>query len=172
MNTVANNLNMRQRCLFARFMTFVRSAITGGAASLVDWFIASVLFVVLTRTGAFGGDWFWITTAASVPALLAGAAIQFLGNRNFAFKSKDGHRHPLKKQLWLFAGAEAVTLLLNHWAFVALVYLLPHTEFWAIAARPVSTNVVFLLWSYPVWRKIFAVKQPVAVAGAGDTTVL
>jgi hypothetical protein len=31
-----------------------------------------------------------------------------------------------------------------------------------VIARAVTTNAVFLLWSYPVWSRIFRAPKPVA----------
>src|SRR5262245_14398566 len=53
--------------------TLVRSAVTGGAATLVD------LAFIAVAVGLFGIP----ARTANVPALLAGAAVQFFGNRHY-----------------------------------------------------------------------------------------
>jgi putative flippase GtrA len=126
----------------ARLATFARSALTGGAATLVDLAIIGLAVGVLHAPAA----------AANVPALLAGAAVQFLGNRHFAFRAAGGD---VRRQAALFAVTEAITMLLN-----GGLYHLVATHFvlgagLAMLARAVTTNAVFLLWSYPVWSRIF-----------------
>ena len=133
----------------ARLTTFARSALTGGAATLVDLAVIGVAVGVLHAPAA----------AANVPALLAGAAVQFLGNRHFAFRAEGGD---LRRQAALFALAEAVTMLLNGalYALVARHFVLGAGA--AMLARALTTNAVFLLWSYPVWRRIFQPAAPAA----------
>jgi putative flippase GtrA len=126
----------------ARFARFARSALAGGAATLVDLGVIAVAVGLLHATPA----------AANVPAALAGAVVQFFGNRHFAFRSTG----PLGRQVALFAVAEAVTLFLN----VALFHLVAtHVSLHAggaVIARAATTNAVFVLWSYPAWKRIFA----------------
>lgn len=134
--------------VLARLATFARSALTGGAATLVDLGVVAFAVGILRVPAA----------AANVPALLAGAVVQFVGNRRFAFRAQGGD---VRRQAALFALSEAVTLLLN-----GLLYHLVATHFTlgtasAVVARAVTTNLVFVLWSYPVWSRIF---QPAPVA--------
>jgi putative flippase GtrA len=134
--------------LSARLATFLRSALAGGAATLVDLGVIAFAVGILRVSPA----------AANAPALLAGAVVQFFGNRHFAFRSKGGH---LGKQVTLFALAEAVTLLLNGALYHAVVTHVALGPAGAVIARAITTNLVFLLWSYPVWKRIFApVPQP------------
>jgi putative flippase GtrA len=142
-----------------RLATFARSALTGGAATLVDLGVIAAAVGLLRVTPA----------AANAPALLAGAAVQFFGNRHFAFRPAAGERRPrgsLTRQATLFAASEAVTMFLNF-----LLYHVVATHFalgagGAVLARAITTNAVFVLWSYPVWRRIFA--RPVDVMGARE----
>jgi putative flippase GtrA len=133
----------------ARLATFLRSALAGGAATLVDLAVIAFAVGVLHAPAA----------AANVPALAAGAAVQFLGNRHFAFRAEGGD---VRRQLLFFALAEAVTLLLN-----GALYHLVATRFalgpmGAVIARAITTNLVFLCWSYPVWSRIFRAPRPAA----------
>lgn len=125
-----------------RLATFARSALTGGAATLVDLAVIGLAVGVLHAPA----------TAANVPALLAGAVVQFLGNRHFAFRAKGGD---VRRQAALFALTEIVTLLLNGALYhvVATHFVLGAAT--AMLARAITTNAVFLLWSYPVWSRIF-----------------
>jgi putative flippase GtrA len=130
----------------ARFATFLRSALTGGAATLVD----------LAVIGAAVGLWHLSPAAANAPALLAGATVQFFGNRHFAFRARGGQ---LGRQAALFALAEAVTLALNFALYNAVVSRIALGAAGAVLTRAVTSNLVFVLWSYPVWKRIF---QPAA----------
>ncbi len=126
----------------ARLATFVRSALTGGAATLVDLGVIAFAVGVLHLAPA----------VANAPALLAGAVVQFFGNRHFAFRGASGS---LARQVALFLVTEAVTLLLNGVLYhLAVTHLSPGTA-GAVLLRAVTTNLIFVLWSYPVWKRIF-----------------
>src|SRR6478736_9352688 len=85
--------------LLARFTTFARSLLTGGAATLAD------LAVIALATGLFHLS----PKVANVPALLVGAIVQFFGNKHFAFRARGGN---LRRQATLFVATEAVALVL------------------------------------------------------------
>lgn len=126
----------------ARLATFARSALTGGAATLVDLAVIGGAVGILHVSAA----------AANLPALLAGAVVQFLGNRHFAFRAGGGD---LRRQAALFVLSEAVTMLLNGALYHAVATHLVLGAATAMLARAITTNAVFLLWSYPVWSHIF-----------------
>ena len=130
----------------ARLATFARSALTGGAATLVDLGVIALVVGLLHLAPA----------VANVPALLAGAVVQFFGNRHFAFRGGSGG---LARQAALFVVTEAITLLLNGGVYHLVVTHVPlgaHAVVGAVLLRAVTTNLVFVLWSYPVWKRIFA----------------
>ncbi len=126
----------------ARLATFVRSALAGGAATLADLVVLGVAVGVLHVT----------PRVANLPALLVGAAVQFLGNRHFAFRAGKG---PLGRQALLFALGEAIALVLNAALYDGVARLVPLSAAGAVMARAVTTNVVFLAWSYPVFKRVF-----------------
>jgi putative flippase GtrA len=128
--------------LAQRLLTFARSALAGGAATLVD------LGVLAISVGLFHVS----PRAANVPALLAGAVVQFFGNRCFAFRARAGS---LSRQAGLFVLSEAITLGLNGVLFHAVVTHVALGAAGAVLVRAVTTNAVFVLWSYPVWKRIF-----------------
>lgn len=132
--------------LARRLATFARSALTGGAASLVDLAVIAFAVGVLHASAA----------AANVPALLAGAVVQFFGNRHFAFRAGGGD---LRRQVALFVIAEAVTMLLNGLLYHLVATRLSLGPMGAVIARAITTNIVFVGFSYPVWSRIF---KPVA----------
>lgn len=132
-----------------RAATFLRSALAGGAATLAD----------LATLGLLVGFAGLTPRAANVPALLAGALVQFVGNRHFAFRAASGS---LRRQLALFAVTEAVALALNAALYHAAAALAPPGVLGAVALRAVTTNLVFVFWSYPVWRRVFRPAEPAA----------
>jgi putative flippase GtrA len=137
--------------LLARFTTFARSALTGGAATLAD------LAVIALATGVLHAS----PKVANVPALLVGAVVQFFGNKHFAFRARGGD---LRRQAALFVATEAVALMLNAALYHGVASLVPLVPTTAVLARAVTTNLVFLLWSYPVWKRVFAAPSPPAAA--------
>ncbi len=137
--------------LLARFTTFARSLLTGGAATLAD------LAVIAFATGVLHAS----PKLANVPALLIGAVVQFFGNKHFAFRARGGN---LRRQAALFVATEAVALVLNASLYHAVASLIPLVPVTAVIARAITTNLVFLLWSYPVWKRVFAVPAPRATA--------
>jgi putative flippase GtrA len=127
----------------ARFATFARSALTGGAATLAD------LAVIAFATGVIHAS----PQTANVPALLVGAVVQFFGNKHFAFRARGGD---LRRQAALFVATEAVALTLNAALYHGVASFVPLVPATAVLARAITTNLVFLLWSYPVWKRVFA----------------
>ena len=128
-----------------RLATFARSALTGGAATLVDLGALALAVGLLHVSPA----------AANAPALGAGAVVQFFGNRHFAFRSVCKERGSLARQAGLFAVTEVVTMLLNFLLYHLVVTRMSLGTGGAVLARAITTNLVFVLWSYPVWARIF-----------------
>ncbi len=89
---------------------------------------------------------------ANVPALVAGGVANFAGNRWFAFRAHGGS---LPKQALGYSLVEIVALALNGWLFALALHLFPRTAhaYWAV--RLVTSHIVFLLWSYPLWCVVF-----------------
>ena len=132
----------------ARLATFARSALTGGAATLADLGVIALAVGVLHVPAA----------AANVPALFAGAVVQFFGNRHFAFRAGAGD---VRRQALLFVLSEAVTMLLNGLLYHLVATRLTLGPAGAVIARAITTNLVFVLWSYPIWSRIFRPALPV-----------
>jgi putative flippase GtrA len=80
---------------------------------------------------------------------MAGASVQFFGNRSFTFRAQAGS---LTRQAKLFLGAEAITLALNWSTFR---FLVPR-----ITALPpeivgfIGSFIVFIGFAYPVRRLV------------------
>ena len=88
-------------------------------------------------------------STANVPALLAGLVVQFLGCRAFVFPETA---RSLGEQARGFLVAEAGTLALNGISFHVLVSA---TQIPYAAARTLGQLAVFVLISYPAWRRVF-----------------
>ncbi len=130
-----------------RAWRFGRALVVGSGATLVDFSIFTTCVRAIDVAPA----------QARLPALLAGACVQFVGNRRFTFRAQAGK---LSRQVKLFLMAEAVTLGLN-WAVFQL--LLRHVH--GVPAELVSflgTGLVFLLFAYPV-RRLVIFKLPPAL---------
>ena len=133
--------------LAARVATFARSALAGGAATLADLAVIALAVGVLRVSPA----------VANVPALLVGGIVQFFGNRHFAFRAASGS---LSRQVTWFVLTELVAFALNAALYHLVVTNVSLGAVGAVVARAITTNAIFLLWSYPVWKRVF---QPAAL---------
>jgi putative flippase GtrA len=103
---------------------------------------------------------------ASLPALLVGGVVNFLGNRHFAFRAKDGS---LGKQAVGYVAVEVVALVLNGVLYDTVLRTVPGAAhvYWLV--RLATSHLVFLAWSYPLWRLVFRVapaREPAENVGA------
>ncbi|MES1176338.1 MAG: GtrA family protein [Myxococcales bacterium] len=137
------NVNEAER-LSDRALRFARALIVGSGATLVDFSLFSTCIRLVGMT----------PTAARLPALCAGASVQFFGNRSFTFRAQAGS---LSRQARFFVVAELVTLLMNYGVFS---WLVPRVH--GIAPELVSfagTFIVFVTFAYPV-RRLVIFKLP------------
>jgi putative flippase GtrA len=134
----------RPRPLIARFLRFVRALVVGSGATIVDF---SVLTTCIRVVGL-------APTSARLPALLAGASVQFFGNRTYTFRAGAGR---IGRQAKLFVVAEMIALAMNYGLFRLLA---PRIRI--LAPELVSfigTFVVFVTFAYPV-RRLVIFKVP------------
>jgi len=127
-----------------RALRFARALIVGSGATLVDFSLFSACIRLIGMT----------PTAARLPALCAGASVQFFGNRSFTFRAQAGS---LSRQARLFVMAELCTLLLN---FGVFSWLVPRVH--GIAPELVSfagTFATFVTFAYPL-RRLVIFKLP------------
>ena len=137
--------------LLTRSYRFGRALIVGSGATLVDFSIFTTCVRAIDIAPAH----------ARLPALVAGACVQFVGNRSFTFRAQTGR---LARQLQIFVFAEAVTLGLNWSVFQLLLARIP-----GVAPELVSflgTGLVFLAFAYPM-RKLVIFKLPNLPGGGG-----
>ena len=122
-----------------RALRFARALIVGSGATLVDFSLFSACIRLIGMT----------PTAARLPALCAGASVQFFGNRTFTFRAQAGS---LSRQARFFVAAELFTLLLN---FGVFSWLVPRVH--GMAPELVSfagTFLVFVTFAYPMRRLV------------------
>ena len=125
----------------------MRALLAGGAATLADIAVLALL------VSAFG----LAPRMASIPALLVGGVVNFLGNRHFAFRASRGS---LARQAVLYTVVELAALAANGILFDVVMRALPPGLAWAyVPVRLVTSHVVFLAWSYPLWRLVFRVPR-------------
>lgn len=133
-----------------RAYRFGRALIVGSGATLVDFSIFTTCVRAIDVAPAH----------ARLPALLAGACVQFVGSRGFTFRARAGR---LSRQLKLFFVAEAFTLGLN-WSVFQL--LLRHVR--GLPPELVSflgTGLVFVTFAYPL-RRLVIFKLPTDLVGS------
>lgn len=137
---------MHSRRIVPRIFELLRAGAAGIAATAVDLAVLALLVSV------FHVD----ARIASVPALIAGGAANFLGNRYFAFRARGGS---IAKQAVGYTLVEVVALGLNGFLYDTVLRVYPTTSgaYWVV--RLVTSHVVFLCWSYPLWRRVFAVRE-------------
>jgi putative flippase GtrA len=128
-------------------LRIVRALLAGGAATLAD---LAVLALLVSLVGL-------APRVASIPALVIGGAVNFAGNRHFAFRATRGS---LARQAVLYTIVELAALAANGILFDVVMRLLPPGLAWAyVPVRLVTSHVVFLAWSYPLWRLVFRVPR-------------
>lgn len=133
-----------------RWIRFLRATLAGAAATLTDLLVLAVLVSGLGVSAR----------VANVPALVAGGTVNFLGNRHFAFRATEGS---VVRQAVLYALVELVALGLNGVLYdqTARALALHAAPSWSyLAVRLVTSNLVFVFWSYPLWRGVFRSPAP------------
>ncbi len=128
-------------------LRFLRALVAGGAATAVDLATLAVLVSLLHLDPRI----------ANVPALVAGGTVQFFANRSFVFRAD---RQGLARQAILFLVVETVALVLNGLLYDAAMRLVPAQAGLYALVRLATSNVVFVAWSYPLWRFVFRMPSP------------
>jgi putative flippase GtrA len=128
--------------VWQRAKQLFRSLLAGGAATGADLATLTLLVAVVHLSAR----------AASIPALLTGALVNFIGNRQYAFRQTAG---PVGRQVAGYAIVETVALGLNALLYDETLRILPASVrvFWVV--RLCTSNLVFLGWSYPLWKRVF-----------------
>jgi putative flippase GtrA len=122
-----------------RLFRFARALVVGSGATLVDF---SIFTTCIRCIGV-------APTTARLPALIAGASVQFFGNRTFTFRAQTGS---LTRQAKLFLVVEFVTLALNFGTFRLLVPRVP--MFPPEIVGFLGSFIVFVTFAYPLRRLV------------------
>ena len=136
---------LREKWTPARLFELARSLMAGGAATLADLAVLTFCVAALHLT----------PQAANVPALVAGGIVNFFGNRHFAFRAHEGS---IERHVVGYALVEIVALALNGFLYDLVLRAAPGSAhvYWLV--RLATSHIVFLFWSYPLWRKVFRVE--------------
>jgi putative flippase GtrA len=120
----------------------VRSGVAGAGASIADLALLTVLVQV------FGLS----PRAASIPALVTGGIVMFFGQKYIAFRAQG---RSVARELLLFAVVQAGSLLLTGLLYDTVLSFLPQLVPYYVVVRLVSTNLVWLFYSFPLWHWVF-----------------
>ena len=101
-------------------------------------------------------------TRASVPALVAGSIVMFIGHKYFVFGARTAST--LWRETVLFAAIQIGGIALSAWIFQALLGVSPRLQPFYVVVRLVANNVVWLLYYFPLWHFVF--KSPARGASA------
>lgn len=127
-------------------LQLVRAFLAGAAATIVD---LGVLMLLVAAPGLHVAP-----RIASVPALIAGGIVSFFANRHWVFRARAGS---LTVQAALYVLVEIIALLLNGALYDAALRtpLMQAHLAWYAPLRLVTSHIVFLVWSFPLWRWVF-----------------
>ena len=142
MTTRASDTQIRFKAPWAALLRLLRAGVAGIGATLADLGALAFLSSVIGLN----------VRVASLPALLLGGIVNFLLNRSFAFRANRG---PLLRQIALYAAVEGVALALNGVLFDFVIRTYPVTHHAYPLVRLATGHLVFLLWSYPLWSRVF-----------------
>ena len=141
-------MRRRQNLTFAAIAELLRAGAAGIAATLVD---LGVLALLVSGCGMH-------PRLASIPALIAGGIANFIGNRHFAFRAQQGS---VARQALGYTAVELVALALNGLLYDFVLRTFPITAGAYGLVRLATSHLVFLAWSFPLWRRVFTVRpQP------------
>ena len=118
---------------------FPKTVVVGGIATLSDMFTLAFLVKVLH----------FLPKNANIPSLIVGSSVQFIGNRNVVFKAKQG---AIGRQIVEFIASEIGAMTLNA---VGFYFVVTRTQISFLIARPLVTAIVFICFSYPLWKVVF-----------------
>lgn len=134
--------NERWASFFAAAATIVRGAGVGALATGADL----LALVLLVRAGA-------TPTAASLPALAIGVAVQFVGSKVFTFQSRSP---AWAREAALFLLVEAAAFALN---LAVFDWGVRHTPIPFALVRLLGQSVVYFGFSLPLWSFVFGVSR-------------
>jgi putative flippase GtrA len=120
----------------------IRSAGAGALATGVD---LATLTALVSLVGLS-------PRAASVPALVLGGIVMFFGQKRFAFRSASGRTG---REAVLFTLVQIGGLVLTALLYDIAMRVAPGAAHDYVLVRLVTTNVVWLAYSFPLWHLVF-----------------
>ncbi len=133
----------QKKSLVQRLLQFLRSSAVGLAATAADFGVLELLVRVLHVD----------PPKAKIASSAVGIAVQFIGNRTFAFHASEGR---LGRQILMFCWVESITLTLN-WLLFRFLKRSLHLPL--EITNIIVTSVVYVGFSYPAWRIVFRVRK-------------
>jgi putative flippase GtrA len=127
----------------------VRSGIAGLAATLCD------LGVLAGLTELAGLS----PRVASVPALVTGGTVMFFGQKYFAFQRAG---KPRSRELVEFGVVQLGGLFLTGLLYDSVLRFFPSLIAHYVLVRLVTTNLVWLGYSFPLWHVVFRARHAAA----------
>jgi putative flippase GtrA len=100
---------------------------------------------------------------ASVPALVAGSVVVFVGHKYFVFGAHDPAT--IWRETILFTLIQVIGIALSAWAFQAILGMSPRLQAYYVPVRLVANNFVWLFYYFPLWHFVFK-KAPRPAAAA------
>jgi putative flippase GtrA len=120
-------------------LVVARSCGVGIAATLTDLTTLAVLVQTVHLS----------PRVASLPALTLGIAVQFVGNKLFAFNDRS---RAWMRQGAQFLGVEALGFIAN---LALFDFAVTHTSVPYLPLRLLTTNLVYFVICLPLWSRIF-----------------
>jgi putative flippase GtrA len=115
-------------------------------AGLVSTFVDIALLMGLTELAGTS------PRIASVPALVVSGLVMFFGQKYFAFQ---GSGAPRARELVEFTLVQAGGLVITGFLYDTVLRLVPSLSEHYVVVRLVTTNVVWLAYSFPLWHLVF-----------------
>jgi putative flippase GtrA len=120
----------------------LRSAVAGGLATLVDLGVLTGLVALFGLT----------PRAASVPALIAGGIVAFVTQKRYAFRAPGGR---VLRQAMQFGVVQVGSAILTGLLFDLVLRFVPRLTSSYVVVRLVTSNLVWLGFSFPLWHFVF-----------------
>jgi len=137
----------RHAGIFAVLWRLIRSGFAGLAATLADLATLTLLVRGLGLT----------PDLASVPALLAGNVVMFFAQKQLAFGAGGAAE---KSEVLRFVLVQAGGFVLIAGLYQLALMLVPGASGAYVITRLVVTNLVFLIYSFPLWHWVFRRPAP------------
>ena len=133
--------------VFGLLFRLFRSGFAGLAATLADL----AVLTLLVRGAGLTPDW------ASVPALLVGNLVMFFAQKRLVFSAAGGS---VQRELARFVLVQADGFALTAGLYALALQLVPGASGAYVLTRLLVTNLVWLLYSFPLWHWVFRRERP------------